>query len=164
MIKEPITNIGYTRLVSEITNLKETEIPEIIQNIKISASYGDLTENAEYEAALERQGFLLTRLSELQSLLNKLIIIDPLNNNHNKISFGSTFKALNMNTNEELIYTLVGGYESDPQRGLISYNSPLAKVFFNKEVDDEVVLTLNNISTYYEILDVYFDLNKIKSI
>ena len=159
--KEPITNNGYIKLTDEIKYFKEVAIPAVVEDIKISASYGDLTENAEYEAAIESQEFLLTRLGELQQLSSKLIIIDPSENNHNRISFGSTFEIINIDTDEKFIYTLMGGYESHPSQGLISYNSPLAKFFIGKEIDDEVIVNLNNKLVYYEIEKVYFDKSRI---
>lgn len=157
MNKEPITKSGYEKLISEIKYFREVEIPQIIEDIKISASYGDLTENAEYEAATERQGFLLTRVSELEQLLSKLIIIDPSENNHDRITFGSTFKIIDVDTEKIFQYTLVGGYESEPSKGTISYNSPLAKAFIGKRKDDEIKLTLNGNEVYYEIREIYFD-------
>ncbi len=162
MIREPITNNGYEKLAKEIKKFKEIEIPDVIEDIRVAASYGDLTENAEYEAATERQGFLLARLVSLQQLLSKLVIIDPTNNSHKKVSFGSTFKIINIDTEEEFIYTLLGGYESNPSKGIISYNSPLAKAFIGKEVDDEVKVILNKNTVYYEIEEIYFDKNRIQ--
>ncbi len=159
--KEPITNNGYIKLQNEIKYFKEVSIPAVIEDIKISASYGDLTENAEYEAAIESQEFLLTRLGELQLLLSKLIVINPEKSEHGKITFGSTFELNDINTDENFIYTLVGGYESDPSKGLISYSSPLAKFFIGKEVDDEVAVSINNNTIYYEIEKVYYDDNRI---
>jgi len=157
MNKEPITLSGYKKLVNEIKYFRQVEILQIIEDIKISASYGDLTENAEYEAAMERQGFLLTRLNELEQLLCKLIIIEPSENNHNRITFGSTFEIINIDTEEIFVYTLVGGYESEPSKGTISYNSPLAKAFIGKEKEDEVKVSLNGNEVYYEIKNIYFN-------
>jgi transcription elongation factor GreA len=157
MNKEPITVAGYEKLVNEIKYYREVEIPYIIEDIKISASYGDLTENAEYEAATERQGFLLTRVNELEQLLSKLVIINPFESNHNRITFGSTFEIIDIDTEEIFVYTLVGGYEAEPSKGTISYNSPLAKAFIGKEKEDEVKVNLNGNEVYYEIKNIYFD-------
>lgn len=157
MNKEPITVDGYEKLVNEIKYYREVEIPYIIEDIKISASYGDLTENAEYEAATERQGFLLTRVNELEQLLSKLVIINPSESNHNRITFGSTFEIIDIDTEEIFVYTLVGGYEAEPSKGTISYNSPLAKAFIGKEKEDEVKVNLNGNEVYYEIKNIYFD-------
>jgi len=161
MNQEPITLDGYNKLTKDIKYFKEVEIPIIIEDIKISASYGDLTENAEYEAAIERQTFLLTRIAELEQLLGKTIAIDPSQNQHNHIKFGSTFEIINIDTDEKIIYTLVGGYEANPTIGTISYNSPLAKSFIGKKIDDEVKVKFNNIETYYEIENIYFCKNKL---
>ncbi len=157
MNKEPITVDGYEKLVNEIKYYREVEIPYIIEDIKISASYGDLTENAEYEAATERQGFLLTRVNELEQLLSKLVIINPSESNHNRITFGSTFEIIDIDTEEIFVYTLVGGYEAEPSKGTISYNSPLAKAFIGKEKEDEVKVNLNGNEVYYEIKNIYFN-------
>jgi len=161
MNQEPITQYGYEKLTNEIRKLKEVELPAVIKDVNISASYGDLTENAEYEAATERQGFILTRLGELQELLAKSVTVNPSENTHNIISFGSTFKIVNIDTDEKIIYTLVGGYESEPEKGLISYNSPFARLFINKEVDDEVVVSFGRATVHYEIEKIYFDEKRI---
>lgn len=162
MNQEPITNIGYDKLVKEIKYFKEVEIPAIVEDIRISASYGDLTENAEYEAATEKQGFLQTRLNELQQLLMKSVIVNPSQNSHDRIKFGSTFEIINIETEEKKLYTLVGGYESNPEKGLISYNSPLAKAFVNKELNEEVKVVINNNIMFFEIEEIYFDQNRLE--
>ncbi len=161
MSTEPISRLGYEKLEKEIQFFKEVEIPNIIEDIKISASYGDLTENSEYEAAKERQEFLMIRMSELEHLLSTLIIIDPSKSDHTKITFGTTFEIINADTSKKNIYTIVGGYEADPSKGTISYNSPLAKYFRGKELGEEVIVKLNNKETYYEIEKVYFDENRL---
>jgi len=159
--KEPITYIGYRKLMQDLKFLKEVEIPNVIEDIKISASYGDLTENAEYEAAKERQEFLLIKIDLLEKTNSEITIIDPSKNNHTNISFGSTFKIENIDTEEEFTYTIVGGYEANPSKGTISYNSPLAKYFLRKEIDDEVTVNINNQIAIYEIQKIYFDENII---
>jgi len=157
MKKEPITPIGYEKLIKDLRFLKEIEIPENIEDIKISASYGDLTENAEYEAAKERQEFLLMKIALLEKVNNEITIIDPSKNTHRVISFGSTFEIENVETGEELKYTIVGGYEANPTNGTISYNSPLSKYFLKKEEDDEVIVNIGNEVSTYEIQAIYFD-------
>lgn len=156
MNKEPITEKGYAKLKESIRVLKEVQLPKAVEDIKISAGYGDLTENAEYEAAIESQNFILTRIRELEKLISKLIIIDPSQTEHTKVKFGSTVKIVNIDTDEIFIYTLVGGYESDPSNGKISYLSPIAKSLLGKEEGDEVTVNISGITTY-EIESVYFD-------
>ncbi len=161
MKREPITHIGYEKLMKDLRFLKEVEIPENIEDIKVSASYGDLTENAEYEAAKERQEFLLMKIDLLEKTNSEVTIIDPSKNSHTVIGFGSTFEIENIETGEELTYTIVGGYEANPSNGTISYNSPLSKYFLRKEVDDEVTVNINNQIAIYEIQKIYFDENII---
>lgn len=157
MSQELMTNIEYNMLIEDIKFIKEVEIPENIKNLEIAASYGDLRENAEYEAEINRQSFLSARLSELELLRNNVTIIDPKKREHDKIIFGSTFKIFNIDTEEESIYTLVGGYKADTSNNRISYKSPLAKMFINKKVGDEIETNFNNQKNIYEILEIYFD-------
>jgi transcription elongation factor GreA len=161
MKREPITHIGYEKLMKDLRFLKEIEIPENIKDIKISASYGDLTENAEYEAAKERQEFLLMKIDLLEKINSEITIIDPSKNSHTTINFGSTFEIENIETGEELKYTIVGGYEANPTNGTISYNSPLSRFFLRKEEDDEVTVNIGNKISTYEIQAIYFDKNII---
>jgi len=161
MKREPITHIGYKKLMKDLQFLKEVEIPENIEDIKISASYGDLTENAEYEAAKERQEFLQMKVDLLEKINSEITIIDPSKNTHSIISFGSTFEIENIETGEELKYTIVGGYEANPSNGTISYNSPVSRYFLGKEEDDEVVVNIGNQVSTYEIQEIYFDQNII---
>ena len=161
MKREPITHIGYEKLMKDLRFLKEVEIPENIEDIKVSASYGDLTENAEYEAAKERQEFLLMKIDLLEKINSEITIIDPSKNKHTVIGFGSTFEIENIETGEELRYTIVGGYEANPTNGTISYNSPLSRYFLRKEVYDEVTVNINNQIAIYEIQKIYFDGNII---
>ena len=152
-----ITEFGYKKLINDIKKIKDIDIPNNVKDIQISASYGDLTENAEYEAATERQGFLVSRLNELQDILGKLQIYDSSKSKLNKISFGLTFKIEDIDSEKEYVYTLVGGYESNPKKNKISYNSPFAKLFIGKEIGDEVKTNFNNQEIYYEIIDIWYD-------
>jgi len=162
MNKELITKQGFEKIKNKIKFIKEIEMPENIKNLEIAASYGDLRENAEYEAETDKQAFLRNRLSELNSLLHNSVVIDPSKKEHNQIIFGSTFKIINIEDDTELTYTLVGGYESDPSKNKISYNSPFAKLFINKKVGDEIETNFNNKKNIYEIIDIYFDEERIK--
>ena len=157
MNKSLITYFGYQKLLNDIKKIKEIDIPGNVKDIQISASYGDLTENAEYEAATERQGFLVSRLHELQAILSNTQLIDPSIYTLNKISFGLTFKIVNIDTEEENIYTLVGGYESVPSKNKISYNSPFAKLFIGKKIGDEVETSFNEEKKYYEVVAIWYD-------
>lgn len=153
---EPMTEYGYNLVVSELKNLKEVERPNIVQEISIAREHGDLKENAEYHAAKEKQQFIEARINELTELLSRIRVLDPATLKHNKIGFGSSFEILDLNTDKKTSYTIVGSVESDPKRGLISFQSPLAKAFIGKEEGDEVNVKLPNGEMDYEVLRVFF--------
>jgi len=157
MKNELITQYGFDKIKDTIKHIKEVEVPENIKNLEIAASYGDLRENAEYEAETDRQMFLRNRLAELEHLIAISRVIDPSKSKLDKISFGLTFKIEDIDTGEESIYTLVGGYESNPNKHKISYNSPFARLFIGKEIGDEVKTNFNNQEAYYEIIDIWYD-------
>lgn len=156
MNKEPMTNHGYELLCEELKNLKEIERPNIIKEIDIARSYGDLKENAEYHAAKDKQLFIEARIAELSEMLANAQVIDPSILPHTKVSFGSTVKILNLDNDKEMIYTIVGGIESNPSKGLISFGSPIAKSLLGKEEGDEVSITLPSGESDFEILEVSY--------
>lgn len=153
---EPMTQYGYDKLISELKHLKEVERPNNIKEIDTAREHGDLKENAEYHAAKDKQLFLDARINELTQLVAVARVIDPTSISHDKISFGSTIILENMDTQEELCYTIVGSTESNPQKGLISFHSPLAKQLLGKEVGDEVSVQLPNGQADYEILKIFY--------
>ncbi len=155
-MKEPITQYGYEKLTSELKNLKEVERPNIVKEIDIARSHGDLKENAEYHAAKEKQLFIEARINELSLMLANAQVIDPSTLEHQKVSFGSTVKILNLDNDKIFSYTIVGSIESDPSRGLISFGSPIAKSLIGKSVGDEVSITLPNGETDFEILEINY--------
>lgn len=156
MDKEPMTQHGYEKLYNELKHLKEVERPNIVEEIDVARSHGDLKENAEYHAAKEKQVFIESRIGELSDLIQKAQIIDPSNLEHKRVSFGSTVKVMDLDSEDEFEYTLVGRVESNPDRGLISYNSPLAKQLVGKEPEDEVTVRLPGGEKDLEILAVYY--------
>lgn len=156
MNKEPMTSYGYQILCDELKNLKEVERPNIIKEIDIARSYGDLKENAEYHAAKDKQLFIEARIAELGEMLLNAQVIDPSQLNHDKVSFGSTVRILNLDTDKETTYTIVGGIESDPSRGLISFGSPIARSLLGKTQGDEVSITLPSGESDFEILEVCY--------
>lgn len=156
MIKEPMTNYGYEKLCAELKNLKEIERPKIVVEIDVARSHGDLKENAEYHAAREKQAFIEARINELGVMLANAQVIDPSTLSHDKVSFGSSVKILNLDTDKEFVYTLVGSMESNPSKGLISVSSPIAKSLIGKSQGDEVTIELPNGENEFEILEVFY--------
>lgn len=151
-----MTEYGYNKLIAELKNLKEIERPQNIIEIDTAREHGDLKENAEYHAARERQLFLDARINELTQLVAEARVIDPANLTHDKVSFGSTIKLEDLDSEEQFTYTIVGATESNPEKGLISYNSPLAKQLLGKFVGDEVSVILPKGRVEYEILDIIY--------
>jgi len=154
--KEPMTAFGYERLSSELNDLKNRELPEIVKEIEVALEHGDLKENAEYHAAKEKQRLVDLRLSELAGILALAQIVDPAVLEHARISFGSTIVLCDVAKDEEITYTIVGGCESNPDVGLISFNSPLAKQLLGKEEGDEFTAKLPGGAKEFEILEVKY--------
>ncbi|QOP43060.1 transcription elongation factor GreA [Sulfurimonas sediminis] len=153
---EPMTLFGYEKLQAEVKDLKEVKRPGVVKAIEEALEHGDLKENAEYHAAKEQQKSIDNRLAELQEILGNAQIVDPKELQHTKVSFGSTVVMTNMDTDEEVTYTIVGGCESNPDIGLISFNSPLAKQLLGKEEGDEVKVRLPGGEKEFEIDEVKY--------
>ena len=147
---------GYDLLTQEFKFLLEIEKPKVAEEKLVAAALGDRSENADYHAAKEKLRFIDKRLFYLNSMIEKSQIIDPSSYSHTKISFGSSVKLLNIDTDEEEIYTLCGVLESEPENGLISVHSPLAKAMMGKKVDDEFIIKLPNTKKEYEVLEIYY--------
>lgn len=156
MNKEPMSQYGYEKLCAELKNLKEIERPNIVKEIDIARGHGDLKENAEYHAAKEKQLFIEARINDLSQILSNSQVIDPSKLPHDKVSFGSTVKILNLDNDKEFTYSIVGSIESDPSIGLISFGSPIAKSLIGKTTGDEVVIRLPNGENSFEILEVFY--------
>ncbi|RDU70498.1 transcription elongation factor GreA [Helicobacter aurati] len=155
-MNEPMSKYGFKKLSEELKNLKEVERPKVAQEIDIARSHGDLKENAEYHAAKEKQAFIEFKINDLSKMLANAEVIDPESLSHDKVSFGSTVTILNLDTEKELIYTIVGTTESNPEKGLISFNSPLARGLIGKEEGDEVIINLPAGETEFEILKIEY--------
>jgi len=153
---EPMTLFGYEKLQAEVKDLKGVKRPQCVKDIEEALEHGDLKENAEYHAAKEMQKNIDNRLADLQDILGRAQIVDPTELEHAKISFGSTVVMTDMNTEEEVTYTIVGGCESNPDMGLISFNSPLSKQLLGKEEGDEVKVRLPGGEKEFEIDEVKY--------
>lgn len=154
MEKIPFTPEGFQRLKAELERLKTVERKEVIKAIEEARAHGDLSENAEYEAAKERQGHLEGRIQELSDRLARAEVIEPPKTPPERVQFGVKVRLLNLDTDEEVVYRLVGPYESDVEKGLLSVTSPLGRALIGKEVGDEIeVHTPSGVRTF-EILEI----------
>jgi len=142
---------GYDLLVEEFKFLLEVEKPKTAQEKLVAAAQGDRSENADYHAAKEKLRFIDKRLFYLNFMMAKAQIIDPSTHKHIKVSFGSSVEVTNLDTDEEELYTICGVLESEPENGLISIHSPIAKALMGKEVGDQLRINLPNSTKEYEI-------------
>lgn len=155
MERVPITPEGYNRLQKELHNLKTVERKEVIKQIEYARSLGDLSENAEYESAKDRQSFVEGRIQELESKLSRAEIIDPRKiTNKDRIVFGLRVKLENAETGETFTYQLVGPDESDVDKGMISITSPIGRALIGKHLDDEVQVNTPGGMREFLILDI----------
>jgi len=157
MHKEPMTKYGYEKLSKELEYLKTVARPEVAKEIDSARELGDLKENAEYHAAKEKQSHIERRIAELSDILSRAVVVDPSEHAHNRVAFGSTVCLIDVDTDEEEKYTIVGAPEADPDKGLISYHSPLAKALIGKEVGDEVEVNLPGGVKVYEIDKICYE-------
>jgi transcription elongation factor GreA len=156
MDKEPMTIAGYNKITGDLEFLKKTERPETVIALEEARQLGDLKENAEYHSAKDKLKLIDIQVAELNAVISKAVIIDPSTLPHNKVSFGSTVNLVDVKTDEEFTYTIVGGVESNAEKGLISFNSPLAKQLMGKEEGDEIRATLPGGIKTYEVLGVCY--------
>jgi len=147
----------YVKLSEELEQLKSVERGVIAGIIDEARAQGDLKENAEYHAAKEKQGLMEARISELTDVVGRAQVVDPSTLAHARISFGSTVLLIDQNTDEEIKYTIVGGQESNPTKGLISIQSPMARALIGKEEGDEVALVLLSGKKTYDIEEVLYE-------
>lgn len=154
--QEPMTKFGYEKLQAELNQLKLVERPRTVKDIEEALEHGDLKENAEYHAAKEKQRLIDGRMIELAELISNAQIVDPSELEHAKVSFGSTVTLNDMNSGAEVTYTIVGGCESNPDIGLISFNSPLAKQLLGREEGDDVKVNLPGGIKEFEIESVTY--------
>ena len=146
----------FEKLSRELEQLKNEERGKIAKIIDEARALGDLKENAEYHAAKERQGLMEARILDLGDLIGRAQIVDPSTLPHQRVSFGSSVTLTDTETGEELVYTIVGSQESNPEQGLISIQSPLAKLLLGKEEGDEVNANLPSGKKKYDIEEVRY--------
>jgi transcription elongation factor GreA len=152
--RTPMTRPGYDRLKAELERLKKEERPAITRAIAEARAHGDLSENAEYHAAREKQGFVEARIKELESKVGTAEVIEPPTSG-DRVTFGSTVR-LEDDDGKETAYQIVGSDEADPPRGRISIMAPLARTLIGKKVGDTVVAQLPGGKKTFEILDANF--------
>ncbi len=150
----PVTKEGYEALKKELENLKKFERPENIKAIEEARAHGDLSENAEFAAAKDRQGFIEGRIRELQFKLGNADIIIPDKLPKDRALFGSRVLLENVDTGEDVEYQLVGPDESDIKKGRISISSPLGKAIIGKKPGDELTLQVPGGRRVYELLEI----------
>ena len=154
--KVHLTKKGYERLQAEFANLKSVERPNIIQAISDARKHGDLSENAEYHTAKERQGMIEGRIKELEHKLSRADVIDVSKMSGSKIKFGATVHLVDVDTDKEIIYQIVGADESSVEDGLLSVKAPLAKALIGKEQGDEVHVNTPNGAKIFEVQKVEY--------
>lgn len=158
MRRPPLTKRGVERLRDELDRLKSVERPRIIQAIAEARAHGDLKENAEYHAAREQQGFVEGRINELEAALSFAEVIDVSQlNAGTRIVFGATVELLELHSNNEVTYQIVGELEADIKQGLISVTSPIARVLVGKSEGDTVEVVAAAGGREYEIIAVRYE-------
>lgn len=154
MEKVPMLAEGYERLTADLKILRE-ERPKIVEAIEEARAHGDLSENAEYHAAKERQGQVEAQIAELEDKVSRAQIIDPTTLSGDKIIFGATVTLLDEN-DKPVRYQIVGQTEADANKGRISYNSPLARALIGKQVGDEIEVTVPAGEKFYLVEKIEF--------
>ena len=156
MERIPITVDGKLKVEEELKNLKTIQRPKIINAISEARAHGDLSENAEYHAAKEEQGHNETKIMELEDLLSKAEAIDPSSLEGDDVKFGAKIVLVDVDTDEEANYQIVGDIESDFKKKKISISSPLAKALIGKTVGDEVEVNTPGGGKSFEIIEVLY--------
>ena len=156
MDKIPITNIGFEKLEKELKNLKSVERPTVIKSIAEAREHGDLSENAEYHAAKEKQSFIEGRIADLENKISRAEVINTKKLKSNKIIFGATVTLGQVGKKKQIINQIVGTEEADVENGKISISSPLAKALLGKSIDDSVEVYSPGGSKEYEVENIEF--------
>ena len=157
MDKFPLTKVGFLALEEELKHLKGVDRPNIIAAIAEARSHGDLSENAEYSAAKEKQSFIEGRIQDLEAVLSRAQVIDVANTKADVIRFGATVQVVDEDTDEEKQYQIVGDYEADIEKNKISLSSPLAKALIGKEIGDIAEYMAPGGRKSFEVIDVIYE-------
>lgn len=152
----PMTPRGQKKLREELKRLREVERPKNVQDIEIARAHGDLSENAEYSAAKERQSFLEGRIRELEGTIALSEVIDPGKLSGSRVVFGATVRLADTESGDETVYSIVGDHEGDIKEGRIAISAPLARALIGKEQGDTVNLRTAKGSREYQIQDIKF--------
>jgi transcription elongation factor GreA len=153
----PMTRSGYEKLQTELRRLKTQDRNAIVREIEAARAHGDISENAEFHAAKERQGHIEGRIAVVEDRLARALVIDATGQAGDSVRFGATVVLVDVETDEEVTYTLVGEDESDVASGLISVTSPVARALLGKAVADEVVVRVPRGTRQLEIREIRFD-------
>lgn len=156
MEKIPMTPVGLTVLEDELKRLKTTDRPDVIRAIAEAREHGDLSENAEYHAARERQSFVEGRILEIEGIICRAEVIDITKMSGHQVRFGATVTLTDEDTYEEITYMIVGVYEADIRQGRISVHSPLGKALIGKHQGDTVEVATPRGGKAYEIINVKY--------
>ena len=155
--KFPMTKDGLKKLKDELEHLKITERPDVIKAIAEAREHGDLSENAEYHAAREKQSFIEGRISELENKVLRANVIDTSNLDSSKVVFGATVEVTDINNEKKFTYRIVGTDEADIEKNLISISAPLCKAMMNKKVDDVIEVNTPSGNKEYIINSIKFN-------
>jgi transcription elongation factor GreA len=156
MDKLPITLAGLRKMEAELKHLKTVERPNIIEAIAVARDHGDLSENAEYSSAKEKQSFIEGRIQELEGKIALADVIDPTKIKSEKIMFGATVTLVDVETEKEVTYSLVGTEEANLDKGLISVGTPIARALLGKTEGDEVTVQAPGRTRVYEVVKVAY--------
>jgi transcription elongation factor GreA len=150
----PITREGYEKLKSDLEFLRNNKRPKILAAIEEARAHGDISENAEYDAAKEEYQFMQKKIGEIEEMLTTSEIVEVKKSVNGTIEFGNKVQLKNLDTDEEAVYMIVGPYESDIQKGTISISSPLGRALLGKNVGDEVTFKAPGGERTYEIITI----------
>ncbi len=153
--KMPMLAEGYEKLQTEVRHLKTVERPSVIEAIEVARGHGDLSENAEYHAAKERQGQVEAQIADIEDRLSRAMVIDPTTLSGDKVVFGATVHLLDED-DKAVTYQIVGQTEADARIGRISYNSPLGRALIGRTIGEEVEVTTPSGDRYYSIEKIEF--------